>query len=84
MLKKFIVSVIAVFFMTPMIFAQNGLVTKDASGAYVYETTIGSLADQRVYEEIKLINNSSIALAHVTCTITINGKNHRESLKQIF
>ncbi len=76
MLKKFVISVVAVLFMTPMVFAQNGLVTKDASGAYVYETTIGSLVDQRVYEEIKLINNSSIALAHVTCTITINGRNH--------
>jgi hypothetical protein len=76
MLRKFVICVAIMFFMAPMVFAQSGVVTKDASGAYVYETTIGSLADQRVYEEIKLINNSSIALAHVTCTITINGKSH--------
>ena len=76
MLKKFMICVAVAFLMVPAVFAQSGVVTKDASGAYVYETTIGSLADQRVYEEIKLINNSSIALAHVTCTITINGRNH--------
>lgn len=76
-LKNFVVFVVASFFMVPMLFAQSGVVTKDpTTGAYVYETTIGSLVDQRVYEEIKLINNSSIALAHVTCTITINGRNH--------
>ena len=75
-LRKFVVFVVASFFMVPAIFAQNGVVTKDSSGAYVYETTISSLVDQRVFEEIKLINNSSLALAHVTCTITINGKNH--------
>jgi len=76
MLKKFMIYVAVAFLMVPAVFAQNGVVTKDASGAYIYETTIGSLVDQRVYEEIKLINNSSIALSHVTCTITINGKNH--------
>ena len=76
MLKKFMVYVAVSFLMVTAVFAQSGVVTKDASGAYVYETTIGSLVDQRVYEEIKLINNSSIALAHITCTITINGKNH--------
>ena len=74
--KKFFVFVAAVCFMVPTVFAQNGVITKDPSGAYVYETTISSLVDQRVFEEIKLINSSSIALAHVTCTITINGKNH--------
>ena len=75
-LKKFVVFVAASFFMIPSVFAQNGVVTKDSSGGYVYETTISSLADQRVFEEIKLINNSSLALTHVTCTITINGKTH--------
>ena len=76
MLKNFMIYVAVAFLMVPAVFAQSGVVTKDASGAYVYETTIGSLVDQRVYEEIKLINNSSYALTHVTCTITINGKNH--------
>ena len=74
--KSFAVFVVASFLMVPAIFAQSGVVTKDPSGGYVYETTISSLVDQRVYEEIKLINNSSLALSHVTCTITINGKTH--------
>ena len=76
-LRKFFTFIVTSFFMVSMAFAQSGIVTKDpATGAYVYETTISSLVDQRVYEEIKLINNSSLALAHVTCTITINGRNH--------
>lgn len=74
--KAFAVFVVTSLFMVPAVFAQTGAITKDPSGAYVYETTIGSLVDQRVFEEIKLINNSSLALPHVTCTITINGKNH--------
>ena len=55
--------------------AEEGLSQNDA-GDYVYETTISSLVNRRVYEEIKLINNSSYPLSHVTCTVTINGKNH--------
>lgn len=76
-LRKIFTFIVTSFFMVPMVFAQSEIVTKDPNtGAYVYETTISSLVDQRVYEEIKLINNSSLALAHVTCTITINGRNH--------
>lgn len=75
-LKKFVVFVVASFFMVPAIFAQDEVITKDPSGAYVYETTISSLVNRRIFEEIKLINNSSLALPHVTCTITINGKSH--------
>lgn len=75
--RNFVVLIIASFFMVPVAFAQNEVITKDpTSGAYVYETTISTLVAQRVFEEIKLINNSSIPLAHVTCTITINGRNH--------
>ena len=55
--------------------AEEGL-SQNAAGDYVYETTISSLVNRRVYEEIKLINNSSYPLSHVTCTVTINGKNH--------
>lgn len=74
--RKLAVFIVTSFLTVPAIFAQNGEITKDSSGAYVYETTISSLVAQRVFEEIKLINNSSLALPHVTCTITINGKNH--------
>ena len=50
--KSFAVFVVASFLMVPAIFAQSGVVTKDPSGGYVYETTISSLVDQRVYEEL--------------------------------
>ena len=57
-------------------FAEDGVVTQNAAGDWVYETTISSLVGRRIREEIKLINNSSYPLTHVTCTVTINGKNH--------
>ena len=75
-LKNFFISFIFVLFIISTVFAQSEVVTKDPSGVYIYETTISSLVDRRTFEEIKLINNSSLALTHVTCTITINGRNH--------
>ncbi len=74
-IKNFTVVMTLVLFMACSVVFAEGL-TQNAAGDYVYETTISSLVSRRVYEEIKLINNSSYALTHVTCTITINGKNH--------
>jgi hypothetical protein len=74
-IRNFAVAMTLVLFLTCSVVFAEGL-TQNAAGDYVYETTISSLVSRRVYEEIKLINNSSYALTHVTCTITINGKNH--------
>ena len=73
--KNFIVATTFVLFMFCSVIFAEGL-TQNAAGDYVYETTMSSLVSRRVYEEIKLINNSSYPLTHITCTITINGKNH--------
>ena len=76
-IKKFAFFILFVLFaVSSVCFAENGVVTRNAAGDCVYETTIGSLVNRRVREEIKLINNSSYPLTHVTCTVTINGKNH--------
>lgn len=74
-IKNFAVAMTLVLFMACSVVFAEGL-TQNAAGDYVYQTTMSSLVSRRVYEEIKLINNSSYALTHVTCTITINGKNH--------
>lgn len=74
--KKFMVYVVAVFLAVPVAFAQGEFVTRDSSGGYSYETTISSLVQRRVFEEIKLINNSSFEVTNVTCVVTINGKTH--------
>ena len=68
------VMTLVLFIACSVVFAEG--ITQNAAGDYVYQTTMSSLVSRRVYEEIKLINNSSYALTHVTCTITINGKNH--------
>ena len=55
---------------------QNPAISRDASGAYVYETTIGSLVQRGMLEDIKVINNSSYPIAYVTCKIVIKGREH--------
>lgn len=74
-IKNFVLVLTFVLFTTcSAVFAEG--VIRNAAGDFVYETTLSSLANRRVNEEIKLINNSSYALTHITCTVTINGKNH--------
>lgn len=73
--KKFTVVLIFVLFIGSSVCFAEGL-SQNVAGDWTYETTISSLVNRRVYEEIKLINNSSYPLSHITCTITINGKNH--------
>ena len=76
-IKNFVVLVLFVMLsVSSVCFAEDGVVTQNAAGDWVYETTISSLVGRRIREEIKLINNSSYPLTHVTCTVTINGKNH--------
>ena len=75
-IKSFAVVLTFVFFTVCSVFAATEGLTQNAAGDYVYSTTISSLVNRRIFEEIKLINNSSYSLTHVTCTITINGKNH--------
>ena len=76
-IKNFAVFVLFIMLsVSSVCFAEDGVVTQNATGDWVYETTIGSLVNRRIREEIKLINNSSYPLTHVTCTVTINGKNH--------
>lgn len=72
--KNFASYVIVVFLMFSLAFAQDEFITKDSSGGYSYETTISSLVQRKVFKEIKLINNSSLELTHITCVVTINGK----------
>lgn len=74
-IKNFTIVMTFVLFMACSVVFAEGL-TQNAAGDYVYETTISSLVGRRVYEEIKLMNNSSYALTHITCTVTINGKTH--------
>ncbi len=76
-IKNFVVFVLFVLFtVSSVCFAEDGVVAQNVAGDWVYETTISSLVNRRIREEIKLINNSSYPLTHVTCTVTINGKNH--------
>lgn len=76
-IKNFVVFILFVMLsVSSVCFAEDGAITQNAAGDWVYETTIGSLVNRRIREEIKLINNSSYPLTHVTCTVTINGKNH--------
>ena len=76
-IRNFVVFVLFVMLsVSSVCFAEDGAITQNAAGDWVYETTIGSLVNRRIREEIKLINNSSYPLTHVTCTVTINGKNH--------
>ena len=57
-------------------YSQNPAITRDASGAYVYQTTISSLVERRLYEEIKIINSSSYPVAYIICKVVINGREH--------
>jgi len=75
-IKSFTVILMFVLFAVCSIFAETEGLTKNAAGDYIYETTISSLASRRVFEEIKVINNSSYSLAYVTCAVTIKGITH--------
>ena len=76
-IKSFVVLIVFVLFaVSSVCYSQNPAITRDASGAYIYETTISSLVQRRMYEEIKMINNSSYPLAYITCKIVINGREH--------
>ena len=75
-IRSLVVFVLFVMLSVSSICFADEVVTRNAAGDCVYETTISSLVNRRIYEEIKLINNSSYPLTHVTCTITINGKTH--------
>ncbi|WP_413853619.1 hypothetical protein [Candidatus Ruminimicrobium bovinum] len=77
LIKNFAVCIAVVLVAVSFVYsAQNPAISRDASGAYVYETTIGSLVQRRMYEEIKMINNSSYPLAYITCKIVIKGVEH--------
>jgi len=73
--KNFVLILTFVLFTVGSICFAEGL-SQNIAGDWTYETTISSLVNRRVYEEIRLINNSSYSLSHITCTVTINGKNH--------
>ena len=74
-IKNFTLAMTVVLFMScSVVFAEG--ITQNAAGDYVYETTINSLVGRRVYEEIKLMKNSSYPLTHIICTVAINGKTH--------
>ena len=74
--KSLVICLVAVLFMVTTVFAGSGTITREPSGEYSYETTISSLVNRRVCEEIKLVNTSSYALPFITWTVTINGKTH--------
>lgn len=76
-IKSFVVCVAVILVAVSLVYSeQNPAITRDASGAYIYETTVGSLVQRRMYEEIKMINNSSYPLAYITCKIVIKGIEH--------
>lgn len=77
LIKNFVICIAVILVAVSFAYsAQNPAITRDASGAYVYETTISSLVQRRMYEEIKIINNSSYPLAYITCKIVIGGIEH--------
>ena len=71
-----IFTIVTLFAVCSVCYSQNPAIAYDASGAYVYETTISSLVERKVYEEIKIINNSSYPVAYIICKVVINGKEH--------
>ena len=73
--KNLAICLSAVFFIVPMAFAEGEGVIKTDEG-YVYETTIGSLFNKGISDEIKLVNTSSYELPFITCVVTIGGKSH--------
>ena len=75
-LKSLAISVITIFLMVPVIFANGEIITKSPYGEYVYETTIKALVDKGVSKEIKLVNKSSYPLKFISCTVRINGRDH--------
>ena len=71
-----IFSFVALFVFCSVCYSQNPAITRDASGAYVYQTTISSLFERNIIEDIKIINNSSYPVAYIICKIVIKGKEH--------
>lgn len=61
-------------FMTVCIFADP--VEKLDSGKFQYSTTISSLVNRKIDEEIQVQNNSSFTLSRLSCTVVIGNKSH--------
>ncbi len=74
--KSLAISVITVFFMVSAVFADGEIITKSPYGDYVYETTMKTLVDKGISDEIKLVNKSSYPLKFISCTVRINGRDH--------
>ena len=74
--KSLAISLIAVLFTVPAVFADGERITKSPYGEYIYETTMKALVDKGVSEEIKLVNKSSYPLKFISCTVRINGRDH--------
>lgn len=58
-------------------FAQSPKITENEKHEWIFDTSFPELMRKGIDEEIKIQNNSSVNLNHVTCTVVINGKEHK-------
>ncbi len=65
-------------------FAQSLQLIKNENNDWVLKTTFQKLIKTKTWEEIQIQNNSTQNLNHVTCSITINNKEHKmKTISQI-
>ena len=58
-------------------FAQSPKITESENHDWIFDTSFPELMAKGIDEEIQIQNNSSVNLNHVTCTVVINGKEHK-------
>ena len=63
--------------LTVTAFAQSPKITESENHDWIFDTSFPELIRKGIDEEIKIQNNSSVNLNHVTCTVVINGKEHK-------
>ena len=65
-------------------FAQPPRITESENRDWIFDTSFPELMAKGIDEEIQIQNNSSVNLNHVTCTVVINGKEHKmQTIKKI-
>ena len=65
-----------ILFFMPFFVWTESRVIKNADGDFVYKTTFSHLYANKLWEEVRIQNNSSFTLSRITCTIQINNKKH--------
>lgn len=75
MKKQILIQVL--LFVTLTAFAQPPRITETENHEWIFDTSFPELMAKGIDEEIQIQNNSSVNLNHVTCTVVINGKEHK-------